>query len=399
MKLAATLRDQAYANKGFVTAGSSYPSDTPSPLCLAFVCISRDRGRNIFEIGSLTRSPLDPEPWPMPKFKENVSLAKFTNYKIGGRARFFFEAKTEADVRWAVGEARTRKIACFILGGGTNLLIDDAGFNGLVLRVTIGGIIAKKNLITAGAGVPMSKLTAAAAKKSLAGLDWAGGLPGTLGGAIRGNAGCFGGEIKDSVQAVKSFDTKTMRSVTRNRAQCRFDYRTSIFKQHPGEIIISATLRMKKGDRKKISAALNKGRLWRASRHPLEYPSAGSVFKNVSLAEILRPRSKPYRIAVKNLAVHYRGSSFSVKTDPVPVIAAAKLIGESGLSGKRCGGAMISPKHTNFIVNTKHAKAREVLHLISLVQKRVHRKFGIRLEPEIQIVPREKKPVVQWKKT
>ncbi len=322
----------------------------------------------------------------MPKFKENVSLAKFTNYDIGGPARFFFEAKTEDDARWAIAEAKARQLPCFILGGGTNLLIGDHGWNGLVLKVNINGITAKGTTIVAGAGVPMAKLTGFAAKKSLAGLDWAGGLPGTLGGAIRGNAGCFGGEMKDVVRTVRSFDTNAMRTVMRHAAQCRFGYRTSIFKQRPREIIISVTLRMKKGDRRKISAALHAEKVWRLTRHPLEYPSAGSVFKNVPLAQICRPHSKTYRNAVRTLSVRYRGSSFSVKTDPVPVIAAAKLIGESGLSGKRVGGGMISPKHANFIVNVRRAKAADILSLIALAKNRVYQKFGVRLEEEIQVV-------------
>jgi UDP-N-acetylmuramate dehydrogenase len=330
-------------------------------------------GWSSFEIGSR-------------KFRENVSLAKFTNYKIGGPARFFFEAKTETDIQWAIREVKSRRLPCFVLGGGTNILMDDAGFDGLVLKINIGGISAKGNLITAGAGISMDKLTAFAAKNSLGGLNWAGGLPGTLGGAIRGNAGCFGGEMKDNIKMVRSFNTKTMRLVTRSALQCRFGYRTSIFKQRPGEIILRATFHMKKRIQKEISAALRKEKMWRAAHHPLEHPSAGSVFKNVPLSRILQPRSKQYRDAVKSLAARYRGSSFSVKTDPVPVIAAAKLIGESGLTGTRRGGAMISPKHTNFIVNTGNATASDVLALMALAKEQVYRKFGIRLEPEIQIV-------------
>jgi UDP-N-acetylmuramate dehydrogenase len=322
----------------------------------------------------------------MRKFKANVSLAKFTNYKIGGPARFFFEAKNETDIKWAVTEAKARRIPCFILGGGTNLLVNDVGLGGLVLKITIGGISAKGNLMTAGAGVPMAKLTAFTAKSSLAGLDWAGGLPGTLGGAIRGNAGCFGGEIKDNIKTVQSFNMKTMRPITRSATQCRFSYRTSIFKQRPGEIILGATFLMKKSAQKEISATLRKEKAWRKAHHPLEYPSAGSVFKNVPLSEIIDPRNKTYRDAVRNLIVRYRGSSFSVKTDPVPVIAAAKLIGESGLAGMRHGGAMISPKHTNFIVNIGNATATDVLALIILAERKVHEKFDVRLEPEIQIV-------------
>jgi UDP-N-acetylmuramate dehydrogenase len=322
----------------------------------------------------------------MKKFKENVPLAQFAHYKIGGPAQFFFEAKTEADVAWAVAEAKARKLPCFILGSGTNLLIHDAGFNGLVLRINIDGVAAKGTLLTAGAGVSMEKLSGFAAKHSLSGLDWAGGLPGTLGGAVRGNAGCFGGEIKDNVKNVRSFNAETGKFVSRNAEQCRFGYRTSIFKQHPGEVILGAVFGMKKGDRKEITAKLRKEKEWRIAHHPLEHPSAGSVFKNVPLSAILEPRSKAYRDAVKDLTVRYRGSSFSVKTDPVPVIAAAKLIGESGLAETRRGGALISPKHTNFIVNEGGATAEDILFLISFVQKKVRRKFGILLEPEIQIV-------------
>jgi len=232
----------------------------------------------------------------------------------------------------------------------------------------------------------MTKLTAFAAKSSLTGLDWAGGLPGTLGGAIRGNAGCFGGEIKDNIKTVRSFHIKTMQPIMRNAAQCRFGYRTSIFKQCPGEIILEATFRMKKGNAVEIAATLHKERKWRKAHHPLEYPNAGSVFKNVPLSQILKPHSKEYRDAVKNGTVQYRGSSFSVKTDPIPVVAAAKLIGESGLAGARHGGAMISPKHTNFIVNTGCATAHDVLALINLAQEKVYRRFAVHLEPEIQIV-------------
>jgi UDP-N-acetylmuramate dehydrogenase len=322
----------------------------------------------------------------MPKFKENISLAKFANYKIGGPARFFFEAKTETDVAWAVAEAKTRKISCFILGGGTNLLMSDAGFDGLVLKINISKIGAKGNLIIAGAGITMAKLTNFATKNSLSGLEWAGGLPGTLGGAIRGNAGCFGGETKDNIKNVKSLNMKTMRCAMRNVVQCGFSYRTSFFKKHPAEIILEATFRMKKGDEKKISAALREKKEWRKTHHPLEYPSAGSVFKNVPLSKIFDPRSKEYRLAIKDRTIQYQGSSFSVKTDPIPVIAAAKLIGESGLSGTRYGGAMISPKHTNFIINSGDATANDVLSLIAIAQKKVYRKFGVELEPEIQIV-------------
>jgi UDP-N-acetylmuramate dehydrogenase len=145
-------------------------------------------------------------------------------------------------------------------------------------------------------------------------------------------------------------------------------------------------LRFKKGNAEKIKKAVEEKIAFRKERHPLEYPSAGSVFKNIPVSEIYKKGSVAYRKALKEGSLEYRGSHFSVKTDPVPVIAAAKLISEAGLKGKRIGGAMISPKHTNFIVNIDNAKAVDVLRLIALVKKKVFAKFGVRMEEEIQIV-------------
>ncbi len=322
----------------------------------------------------------------MPKFRENMPLAKFANYRIGGSARFFFEAKTEEDVRWAVREAAENNLPVFVLGGGTNLLLDDRGIRGLVLKIGISGISAKGRLLSAGAGTSMDRLAVFAAKHSLAGLEWAGGLPGTLGGAVRGNAGCFGGEIKDAIRSVRSVRIATGRIIIRSAKKCRFGYRDSVFKRRPGEIIIGATFRMRPGASRELSAKLRMERKWRAEHHPLEYPSAGSVFKNVPLARIAKPGSPRYRRALKDGAITYRGSRFSVKTDPAPVIAAAKLIGESGLQGARRGGALVSPKHTNFVVNAGGATAKDVRGLIARIKATVHRKFGITLEEEIQVV-------------
>jgi UDP-N-acetylmuramate dehydrogenase len=323
----------------------------------------------------------------MLKFKENVPLAKFTNYKIGGPARFFFEAKDEAELRWAIETATAKKLPIFILGGGTNLLIGDKGFKGLVLKPAIMGIERKGNTVTVGSGVLVSHLLIQLNEQMLSGFEWAGGLPGTVGGAVRGNAGCFGGETKDSVVFVSSFDMKKMGIIKRDAKACQFSYRTSIFKKKAGrEIILSVQLRFKKGNAEKIKKAVEEKIAFRKERHPLEYPSAGSVFKNIPVSEIYKKGSVAYRKALKEGSLEYRGSHFSVKTDPVPVIAAAKLISEAGLKGKRIGGAMISPKHTNFIVNIDNAKAVDVLRLIALVKKKVFAKFGVRMEEEIQIV-------------
>lgn len=323
----------------------------------------------------------------MPKFKENVSLARYSHYKIGGPARYFFEPKNEKEVAWAVREAKARHLPIFVLGGGTNLLIPDRGFGGLVVRPNFKALSARGNLVAAGSGIMMSDLLRFSIKRSLSGLEWAGGLPGTFGGAIRGNAGCFGGEIKDRLVSVRSFHMKTMRFVERGRSACAFGYRTSVFKkQGDQEIIISAVLRLKKGAARAIERGIREKIAYRKKNHPLEYPNIGSMFKNVSLAFLYGKGTAKHRAALRAGSIDFRGSRFSVKTDPFPVISAAKLISESGLRGARAGGAMISEKHPNFIVNISRARAADVMKLVSRAKKGVRRKFKVHLEEEVQIL-------------
>lgn len=288
---------------------------------------------------------------------------------------------------WAIKEAKARKLPVFVLGGGTNLLISDMGFDGLVLRPDIRAIKIKGNRVTVGAGVQMADLLNTAAARSLAGFEWAGGLPGTVGGAIRGNAGCFGGEIKDVVASVRSFNTKTMKAITRTARQCAFAYRDSIFKKKNGtEIILSATFALSKGNKKEIARVIKEKMAYRKKHHPLEHPNIGSIFKNVPLYAVHKKGSAQYNLALRNAALAFRGARFSVKVDPFPVISAAKLIGESGLRGVSAGGAMISPKHPNFIVNVLDARSPDVTNLMTLAKAEVRKKFGVGLEEEVQLL-------------
>jgi UDP-N-acetylmuramate dehydrogenase len=323
----------------------------------------------------------------MPQFKENVPLSKFSHYKIGGPARFFFDAKSASEVRWAVKEAKKRKLPVFVLGGGTNILIGDAGFDGLVLRVAIKDLKVKGTAVTVGAGVPMADLLKCAVAHSLAGMEWAGGLPGTVGGAVRGNAGCFGGETKDSVVSVTSFDIKKMTLVTRTARACAFGYRQSIFKKKNGaEIIVSATFALAKGNKKEIAKVIKERIAYRNERHPMEHPNIGSIFKNIPLHAVRAKGSAQYKKALRDATLTLRGSRFSVKVDPFPVIFTARLIAESGLRGVSAGGAMISPKHPNFIVNVLGARSPDVQDLITLAKAEVRKKFGIALEEEVQLL-------------
>lgn len=304
------------------------------------------------------------------EFKKNVVLAEHSNYKIGGPAKFFFEAKNIDEVKWATEEAKRSKFKIFILGGGTNLLIADAGYDGLILKPTMNFLNRTAGGIEAGAGILVSELLDFAAKNGLSGLEWAGGLPGTLGGAIRGNAGAFGGEIKDGIEKVESFDIESSEPRRRNNKECLFGYRSSVFKELGGrEIILSATLSLKNGDSAEIKRSILSKIEYRKSRQPLEYPNIGSIFKNVPVEFI------PKDVLLKCADV--------IKQDSFPVVPTARLITLAGLKGTRSGGAMISPKHGNFIVNVSDAKAADVKNLIKLIKEEVHKKFGIKLEEEI----------------
>lgn len=309
-------------------------------------------------------------------FQTNVKLSLHSHYRIGGVARYFYEPKTIDEIIAALGAWRAKKLKhnkIFILGGGTNLLIGEKGFNGLVIKPAIRNLSVSGISVTAGAGVEMKTLLEFAAANGLSGLEWAGGLPGTLGGAIRGNAGAFGGEIKDVVAEATSMDItkKSPQLVRRSNNACRFGYRTSIYKEARDgkEIIVEAMLRLKKGEPSAIAVAVAEKIAYRAKNHPMDYPNIGSTFKNVDVKKV--------PAAVRPTVSHV------VKADPFPVVPTAYLISEAGLKGVSCGGAMISPKHPNFIVNTVGATSADVKELIKLIKAQVKKKFGITLEEEI----------------
>jgi UDP-N-acetylmuramate dehydrogenase len=305
--------------------------------------------------------------------QENIFLKDYTSYKIGGPARYFMEAGSVAEIKEALDFWRKENCPLIILGGGNNILFADKGFSGLVLKTSLKSLETQGVEIRASSGVKFSDVVDLAAENNLQGLEWAGGLPGTIGGAVFGNAGAFGGEMKDSVVEVKSIDIRNPRVViTRNNGQCAFGYRTSVFKQIKNEIILEIVLRLEKGDKEEIMKLIKEHIAYRINKQPLDYPSAGSVFKNIKLEDV------PEKIRGEFQKV--------VKTDPFPVVPVAYLLNEAGLKGSRSGGAMISEKHPNFIINTGGAFASDVLNLIELAKKTVREKFGIELQEEIQII-------------
>lgn len=216
----------------------------------------------------------------------------------------------------------------------------------------------------------MKDLVNSSVKKGLAGLEWAGGLPGTFGGAVRGNAGAFGGEIKDSILEVEALDSNLKLRKLSNK-QCRFSYRSSIFKEK-NWIILSVKIKLKKGVKKDLESLANSHIEYRKEKHPLEYPNAGSVFKNVNFRETSPKIQKLFLDKVKK--------------DPFEIIPSAWFIIGAGLVGKKIGRAQISKKHSNYIVNIGKATSKDVLSLISLAKKKIKKIYGVDLETEVQII-------------
>src|ERR1035437_2133487 len=311
-------------------------------------------------------------------FKQNVPLKDYSRYKIGGLAAYFLEVKSKEELSEGLKEWRKisakfpeqrRKV--YVLGAGTNLLISEKGFNGLIIHNVIGGIEQRGEDLVVGSGVVIADLLNYCIENSLSGLEWAGGLPGTIGGATRGNAGAFGGETKDSVKEVLSLDLKTLKEKTRDKWECTFAYRYSIFKtaETKNEMILSIKLGLKEGKQAEIKKAIQEKIEYRNLRHPMEYPSIGSTFKNVKLDRI---PEKWKEILIP-----------SIKIDPFPVVPAAKFLILAGVKGKKIGDAQIAEKHPNFIINLGDAKSKDVKALINFAKDEVKREFNVALEEEI----------------
>jgi UDP-N-acetylmuramate dehydrogenase len=307
--------------------------------------------------------------------QENVSIAPFTFYKIGGPVRYFAEAKNSEELREAVTFATERKIPIFILGAGSNILVSDKGYGGLVVRLSGREVRAEGNEMLVGAGVMMARAATEASKAELTGFEWAIGVPGTVGGSVRGNAGCFGSEMKDVVERVEVFDTLNSKRSTLNPKQCEFGYRDSIFKKHPEWIIISATLKLRKDDFSKIQERIREISAERAEKQDIGTKSCGCIFKNVSW--IRKDINK------EKLLAHFPELA---QFKDQPNIPASFLIDSVGLKSRRVGHVFISPKHANFFINDGGATTEEVIMLIGMAKDVVRRKFRIMLEEEIQYV-------------
>ena len=281
---------------------------------------------------------------------QDVPMSRYTSFHIGGPARRVACPKNREQLVLLMGLAQECGARPFVMGNGTNLLVPDEGLDRLVVR-TVGEMTAVRLLdditIEADAGISLARLALFAQSKGLTGLEFAHGIPGSLGGAVFMNAGAYGGEMKQVVAEVTALTGDGIRRIP--AADCAFGYRCSAFSDGK-TVILGAKLRLSPGDSQQIGAKMADLMSRRKASQPLEYPSAGSTFK--------RP------------AGYFAGT----------------LIQETGLKGLTVGGAQVSEKHAGFVINTGIATCADVLRLIAQVQARVMQEWGVHLEPEVRVI-------------
>ena len=278
------------------------------------------------------------------------NVKQHTTFRIGGPADFYLCPHSTNEVQEIVEICKEEKLPYFVLGNGSNLLVSDKGYRGVVIQLwkNFSDITVKDCCIQAKAGALLSKVAAEALEAGLTGMEFASGIPGTIGGAAFMNAGAYGGEMKDIIKSVKVLDTQGEVRVL-PKEELKMGYRTSIVKEK-GYTVLSVELELTRGNQEEIRNTMEDLKERRTSKQPLEMPSAGSTFK--------RPEG----------------------------YFAGKLIMDSGLRGFSVGGAQVSEKHCGFVVNKGGATAMDVLNLIREVQRRVKEQFGVDLETEVRFL-------------
>ena len=286
--------------------------------------------------------------------KENISLAedmkKHTTFKAGGAAKYFAEPETVKQLAALLVYLNENHINYYIIGNGSNLLVQDKGFDGVIVKIgsKMGGVLVNGEEMICEAGAFVAKAANLACEHSLRGLEFAAGIPGMIGGAVTMNAGAYGGEFKDIIEEVWMLDDNGM-EICKTADQMEFGYRSSII-QKKHYVVTKVKLRLKNGEQTQISDIMNGYLKARREKQPLEYPSAGSTFK--------RPEG------------HFAG----------------KLIMDAGLAGMQVGGACVSEKHCGFVINKQDATASDIIELMRQVSDIVYEKYNVRLEPEVKII-------------
>lgn len=289
---------------------------------------------------------------PQTTIYKNEPMSKHTSFKIGGNADIYIKVKSAEEIVKIKEYAKKYEIPVTVIGNGSNILVRDNGIRGITIQMNMQDVKIEKDendvLVYVASGVKLAPLAITLQKEGITGFEFAGGIPGTIGGAVRMNAGAYGGEFSNIVEEVTYLDEEN-NIVTVPKEKVEFSYRHSIF-VNSKKIVLSAKLKLKKGNVEDIKEYMNELAQKRKEKQPLDMPSAGSTFK--------------------------RGADFFT----------AALIDEAGLKGYTVGGAQVSTKHAGFVVNKGNATANDVLELVENVKKQIYDKFGKKIELEIEVI-------------
>ncbi len=302
--------------------------------------------------------------------QKQVLLKDYATFKIGGPADYFVEVGSVEEVAEAVAWAKEHGQKIFALGGGSNLLVSDLGFRGLVIKLGLKRLDFDGQKVVVGAGVFLAYLLNQALDSELTGLEFLAGIPGTVGGAVRGNAGTYGLAMDSVIRQVNYLDENfNLQSMVTSQAE--FSYRHSIFKTKP-YIILEVELELKSGDVSGARTLVAERLKYRKDTQPNE-PSAGCIFKNIRFEDVNIDDLKARGIEIDKFTQHRK-------------IPAAYIIEKTGLKGYAIGDAQVSEKHSNYIINKGQAKSDEVVMLISYIKQQVRDKYGLQLQEEVQLL-------------
>ncbi len=301
--------------------------------------------------------------------QSDVPLAPLTTFNIGGSAKYFADVLTEGEMREAIVWAKEKGIDFVILSGGSNALIPDEGLNKLVIHIRKGNFTISERTLMTDAGCNLLELIRAASKKNLGGWERLAGIPGTIGGAIRGNAGAFGTEIKDFPLKIRALNYRTAEIREFQNADCDFSYRHSFFKDNPGWIITSLAVRLLKVAGAESLRLIEETIAEREKRHLQNICAAGSYFMNP-----VAPREVQ--------EIFEREKGIKSREGRVP---AGWLIEKAGMKGAKVGGAIASPQHPNYLVNIGGATARDVRNLAEKIKNAVTEQYGVQLKEEAEV--------------
>ena len=280
----------------------------------------------------------------------NEKISNYTTYRVGGKARAICYPKGESELVTLIKFQNEKKVKYIVLGNGSNVLFSDAIYDGIIIKLdNFNKITIKDNIIEVGAGYPLIKLSRDAMRNSLVGLEFASGIPGTVGGAVFMNAGAYGEDMSKIVESVRIV-TGDGEIVTYSNKEMQFSYRTTVLQDHLDYVCISAVLKLDYGKKEEIEEIMNSRRETRKATQPITFPSAGSVFRNP------------------------------------PGMYAGKIIEDMGMKGYTVGKAMVSEKHANFIINTGNAKASDIKKIIDTIKQKAINKYNIKLRVEQRLI-------------